>query len=47
MIRRRWTSAVKEVPDDDGVIVRAAHDLKLVELQAEDSTGVLLLKKDL
>jgi len=30
--------AVEEVPDEDGVVVRAAHDLELVELEPEDSS---------
>ena len=37
-LRRR---AVEEVPDENGVVVRAADKLELVELEAEDAAGVL------
>merc|ERR1719458_1711435 len=33
--------AVQEIPDEYGVVVRARHDLKLVELQPEDSARML------
>lgn len=33
---------VQEVPDEYCVVVRAAHDLELVELQPEHAPGVLL-----
>ena len=35
-------SHIEEIPDEDGVIVRAADDLELVELEAEHPTGMLL-----
>lgn len=36
---------VQEIPDQDGVVVRTADDLKLVKLQAENTARVLLQKK--
>ena len=35
---------VEKVPDEDGVVVRAAHDLKLVELKTENTTRMFLLQ---
>lgn len=37
---RSWI--IQEVPDEDGVIMRAADDLKLIKLQSENSARVLL-----
>lgn len=33
---------VEEVPNQDRVVVRTAHDLELVELQPEHAAGVFL-----
>ena len=38
-LRRRH---IQEVPDDDGVVVRTADDLEVVELQPEHAASVLL-----
>ena len=41
-VRPHTRDLVHEVPDDDRVVVGAADNLEFVELQAEDSPGVLL-----
>ena len=33
---------LQEVPDEDGVVMGAAHDLQLVKLEPEHAAGVLL-----
>ena len=43
-LRRVGLRHVEEVPDEDGVVVRAAHDLKLVELQTKHATRMFLLQ---
>ena len=43
-LRRVGLRHVEEVPDEDGVVVRAAHDLKLVELKTENTTRMFLLQ---
>ena len=37
-----WSNWVQEVPDEDGVVVGAADDLKVVELQSKHPPRVLL-----
>ena len=41
-LRRLGRRDVQEVPDDDRVVVRAADNLEVVELQSEHAAGVLL-----
>lgn len=36
---------VEEVPDQNGVVVRTAYDLKLIKLEAEHAARVLLQEK--
>ena len=43
----RFDWIAQKVPDDDGVVMGTAHDLELVELQAENSARVLLFRKRL
>ena len=40
-----WSYWVQEVPDEDGVVVGAADDLKVVELQPKHPPRVLLLRE--
>lgn len=40
--RRHW---VQEVPDEDGVVVRAADDLEIVKLQPEHPPRVFLQRE--
>lgn len=39
----RWTFRVQEVPDKNGIVMRAAHYLEVIKLKSEHSTSVLLL----